>query len=150
MTRITSKLARRTTLALSGWLLAACSTDRMPTSIDQTPALAPASANRGLVTDLLGAPVAGVGTVITQVLTLERLIPLPGPVSASAAFGATGGSVSIPPRGVTLVVPAGAVSSSTEFRITAVPGATVAHEFEPHGTIFEKPLVLQQRLGPTS
>lgn len=145
-----SRIARRLTLALTGWLLAACSTDRLPTSPVQHPGLAPASATQDVVTDLVGATVSGVGTALPQVLTLERIVPLPLEVSASAAIGASGGKLSLPALGVTLVVPAGAVTKKIEFRITAIPGQTVAYEFEPHGTTFKKPLELQQRLAATT
>lgn len=150
MSHKTSTVVRRLTLALSGWLLAACSADRLPTGLENSAALLHASPNGAVVSEVVGAAVAGVGNALPQVLTLERLIPLPMNVSASAGIGNAGGSVSLPALGVTLVVPAGAVSKRTEFRITALAGSTVAYEFEPHGITFKKPLELQQSLASTT
>lgn len=149
MSQTSTKVARRLAVALTGWLLAACAAERSPTGIERS-AASPASPSSAVVTDLVGSTVAGVGSALPQVLTLERLVPLPMNVSAKGAIGASGGSLSLPALGVTLIVPAGAVSSRTEFRITALAGSTVAYEFEPHGITFKKPLELQQLLAPTT
>lgn len=68
------------------------------------------------------------------------------PVVASTTIGARGGALEIPQTGLVLTVPAGAVSQPTRFSVRALPGSIVAYEFEPHGTRFAKPLVLDQSL----
>jgi hypothetical protein len=55
--------------------------------------------------------------------------------------------LALPSAGLTIVVPAGAVSSPTRISVTAVPGDLVAYTFEPHGIKFAKPLQATQSFG---
>lgn len=102
---------------------AACSTDRIaaPTAPSNQPslALAPAAA----ISDILSA--------VEQTVTVGgRLSPLRHAVTATATIGSEGGRVSLPELGFELVVPRGAVSGATRFRVTALAGTTLSYEFE--------------------
>ena len=70
--------------------------------------------------------------------------------SASAVIGFFGGQISIPSLGLTVTVPALAVTTPTTITVTAVPGSVVAYEFEPHGLQFNVPVIVSQRLNGTS
>jgi hypothetical protein len=70
--------------------------------------------------------------------------------SASAQIGVLGGQISLPSLGLTVVVPAFAVTSTTTITVTAVPGNQVAYEFEPHGLQFNAPVIVRQSLAGTS
>jgi hypothetical protein len=76
---------------------------------------------------------------------VTRVSPLAQNISVSAVIGSDGGTISIPDAGLTLVVPAGAVTSSTTFTATALAG-----RLEPHGTKFAVPLQFTQDLRKVS
>jgi hypothetical protein len=84
------------------------------------------------------------------VSVLTRDVPLATSVTASATIGALGGTITLPEAGLTVTVPALAVTSPTVISVTAVAGAQVAYEFEPHGLQFAVPLVVTQVLDGTS
>lgn len=104
--------------------------------------------------DLLGGVVGGVTgtlkTVLTSVVGLKRSTPLAADITVTQTIGSSGGTLSIPAAGVTVVVPAGAVSSNVQFTMTARAGSLVAYDFAPHGITFAKPLVFTQSLNGTS
>ena len=75
---------------------------------------------------------------------VTRVVPLQQNISVSTVIGQDGGTISIPDAGLTLVVPPGAVTSSTNFTATALAGRLVAYEFEPAGTKFPVPLQFTQ------
>jgi len=77
---------------------------------------------------------------------VTRVVPLKQNIAVSAVIGQDGGTISIPDAGLTLVVPPGAVTSSTNFTATALAGRLVAYEFEPAGTKFPVPLQFTQDL----
>ena len=83
---------------------------------------------------------------LVPVRGVTRTSPLAQNISVSAVIGSDGGTISIPDAGLTLVVPVGAVTSSTKFTATALAGRLVAYEFEPHGTKFAVPLQFTQDL----
>jgi hypothetical protein len=128
-------LSRLGARLLSLFLLAGCARDAAspvePTAV--TPQK-PSSALLGLL------PVRGV----------TRSTPLSTNISVSAVIGKSGGTLTIPDAGLTLVVPAGAVTSNTKFTATALAGRVVAYEFEPHGTKFAVPLQFTQDLRKVS
>ena len=70
--------------------------------------------------------------------------------SASAQIGILGGQISLPSRGLTVIIPAFALTSPTTITVTAVPGNEVAYEFEPHGTQFALPVIVRPNLAGTS
>lgn len=80
---------------------------------------------------------------------LQRAVPLPYDVSATKIIGSGGGTLSLPSAGLTVTVPAGAVSYPMAFTVTALAGRPIAYEFGPHGARFAKPLTLTQDLRVT-
>jgi len=103
---------------------------------------------------LFGLP-SGLGggvatTVDTTVSALQLAVPLLTDISRSATIGPDGGSIQIPETGFRLDIPKNALSSPTLITVTAVQGAAVAYEFEPHGIALNKRLVVTQQLGLTS
>jgi hypothetical protein len=103
---------------------------------------------------LLGLPLGGGGGLVrvvdTTVTTLQRAVPLLADVSTSATIGPEGGTITLPQTGFRLDVPKNAVTQPTTITVTAVAGSTIAYEFEPAGTVFNKRLVVSQDLGLTS
>jgi len=85
----------------------------------------------------------------TTVYPLQRSTPLANNVSASTIVGVLGGNVSIPAAGLNVVIPPLAVAPGTRITVTALAGANVAYEFEPHGIKFAVPLVATQSLRGT-
>jgi hypothetical protein len=114
--------------------LSACGVES-PASPDQR-AITPASGASASI--LLGSP--------TAVTPLLRTTPLAAPISVSRTVGILGGAISIPQAGLTVVVPALAVTSPTTITVTALAGSQVAYEFAPHGIRFTTPLVMTQNL----
>src|SRR5438046_173787 len=92
--------------------------------------------------DSVTAPPAGARaqrTILSTPATVNvvtRNTPLSQSLSTSAVIGAFGGVLSIPGAGLTIVVPAFALSSPTRITVTAVAGNQVAYEFAPHGIHF--------------
>jgi len=114
-------------------LLAACSTD----------------SSRGSTPLQPSEPQASLVDVLTALRPLNRRVPLAHDVSASATIGRNGGTLRLPGTGLTVTVPAGAVTRDTRFKVTALAGRPVAYEFEPHGITFRKPLSAEQDLTGT-
>jgi hypothetical protein len=95
-----------------------------------------------------GAPPLGVvadekGAAIHPV---SREIALDTDVSWSFDVGPAGTTVRHPSTGLTISVPAGAVTAPTHITVIALRGAPLAYRFEPHGLQFERPLTLTQSL----
>ena len=84
------------------------------------------------------------------VTVLTRDTPLATSLSASATIGVLGGTIELPGAGLTVTVPAFAVTTPTTITVTAVAGSQVAYEFEPHGLQFAVPLGVTQVLDGTS
>lgn len=121
--------------AAASVLLSACAeTDNM---VAPSRTAAPAHAS----STLLGSAVS--------VSPLLRTTPLPAAITVSKSIGVLGGTISIPGAGVTVVVPALALSSTKTISVTALAGSNVAYEFEPHGITFNVPLALTQSLVNT-
>jgi hypothetical protein len=83
------------------------------------------------------------------VVVLQRATPLPSNITVTKYIGSGGGTLSVPGAGLTVNVPAGAVSYPTAFSVTALAGRPVAYEFGPHGAKFAKPLTMTQDLRVT-
>ena len=126
----------RATQLLAVWALAACAGDPASPSAPLRP-IAPVAPNAADV------------SVLMATTPLVRDVALARDVAVSRTIGRHGGSISIPSVGFTLVVPPGAVAHKTAFTVTALAGQAVAYEFEPHGTVFLRPLVATQRLSGT-
>ena len=95
-----------------------------------------------------GAPPLGVVTNPsgTPVLPVHRAVPLAQDRSWSFDVGPAGTVVHDGPTGLTIEVPAGAVSESTHITVVALQGAPLAYRFEPHGMQFPVPIRLVQSL----
>lgn len=93
-------------------------------------------------TDLISGP--------TRLNVVTWDTPVETAQSASATIGVLGGSISLPGTGLTIIVPALALTSPTTITVTAVVGNTVAYEFEPHGLQFNVPVIVRQSLSATS
>ena len=86
----------------------------------------------------------------TQMNVVTRNAPLATALTASADIGILGGQIRLPEAGLTVIVPALALTTTTTITVTAVVGNQVAYEFEPHGLQFNVPLVVTQSLAGTS
>jgi hypothetical protein len=95
-----------------------------------------------------GAPPLGVvqspGGVLVR--PVRRQQPMAAEVSFSFDVDARGGTVRHPSTGLTITVPAGAVSAPTHITVFALRGAPLAYRFEPHGLQFAQPIQLTQSL----
>jgi ZU5 domain len=141
-----ASLRRISLVAASLALFSACSSE--PTSAPQARIPAPAAPNADLLGGLLGGAVNLVQNLVLP--GLLRTSPLAADITVSQTIGAAGGTLSIPAAGVTVVVPAGALSSNTLITMTARKGSLVAYDFAPHGITFAKPLVFTQSLTGTN
>lgn len=136
MSLIQRSLIRRASLLLAvAAFAAACSTERVASPGDAAWSL-PSGASPAIA---LASPVAVRGAKWAQALTQD--------ITVSAVIGSAGGTLSLPQTGLTITVPAGAVSGPTLFSVTALHGQMVAYQFEPHGTKFAVPLQMAQDLG---
>ena len=86
----------------------------------------------------------------TTVNVVRRNTPLAAPISTTGTIGILGGQISIPAAGIKVVIPAFALTSTTQITVTAVAGDQVAYEFHPHGIQFLAPLLVTQNLTGTS
>jgi hypothetical protein len=133
------KLWRLVALTAAALGFAGCGVDRAAgPSADK---MMPESAAAGLLSELLDIPVS------KDILT--RKVALAQDITVAATIGKSGGTLSIPEAGFTLIVPPGAVGAPVEFSVTAIAGRSVAYEFAPHGIAFNVPLVARQDLRVT-
>ena len=131
---------------LSVFLLAGCARDAAtPLEPDTNPSTGTSTAS---TTEQFQQSATLLGLLPVRGVT--RIIPLRQNISVSAVIGPDGGTIAIPDAGLTLVVPPGAVTSSTNFTATALAGRLAAYEFEPHGTKFAVPLRFTQDLKQLS
>lgn len=84
-------------------------------------------------------------------LTLPPVLPptvsAPSASSASANIGPAGGVLKLASAGLTVVVPPGALASTTRLSLTSRAGSLLSYEFEPHGTQFAVPVRVTQDFG---
>jgi len=135
--------ARRTAVALGLSLsVGACAVDAPS---------APVAPEVPATNGLLGSTLGLVNGLLTNVTALLRLNPLDAPITRSVTVNnAIGGVLLVPETGLELIIPAGALPTSTmTITVKALPGRAVAYDFEPHGTRFVKPLQFRQSLGLT-
>ena len=95
-----------------------------------------------------GAPPLGVvetpgGALVHPV---RRQQSMANEVSWSFDVDVQGTTVRNPSTGLTITVPAGAVSGPTHITVFALRGAPLAYRFEPHGLQFAQPIQLTQSL----
>jgi hypothetical protein len=87
-----------------------------------------------------------------RVKVLERTPHLKETERATLTITAkAGGKLVLPNAGLEVTVPAGAIrSGSLTISVTAAPGKAVAYDFQPHGTVFLKPISIRQHLEKTT
>ena len=156
---IRSRFLRSFTLILATFATVSCS-DYSPTS--PTPPLAPAQAQDGLISGLVGVVTNLLGTVIK---VIEYVYDPNGiPVRAvqwsgthtnqartvSGYIGYAGGTLTIPGSDFTITFPQGALSNTTYISITSDASGYVSYDMKPHGLKFAKPVIVTQRLQNTA
>lgn len=87
---------------------------------------------------------------LTTVSPITRNTALADDVSWSFTVGSGGATSSNSAVGLTISVPAGAVSAPTVITVTALKGSAVAYSFAPHGLQFSRNVTLTQKLQGTS
>jgi len=100
----------------------------------------------------LGGLVGGLTNALglTNANGVLRKTPLASNITVRKTIGRSGGVLSIPAAGVSVVVPAGALNGDTQITMTARAGYLLAYDFEPHGVKFNVPLVFNQSLNNTN
>jgi len=77
-------------------------------------------------------------------------VKLPSLNTASASIGPKGGVLRLPSAGLTVVVPAGALSKVTTLSVSPRAGNALGYDFQPHGTQFAVALRVTQDLSSMS
>jgi hypothetical protein len=85
----------------------------------------------------------------SQVTVLERRVPLAHDEVVTRTIGRWGGVIHLPEAGLTMTFPWGAVKQATEITVTAPAGNLVGYLFGPHGTEFDRPVVMLQDMTKT-
>lgn len=80
---------------------------------------------------------------------IARDVPIGRSVATQIVVAPTGGSYTLP-GGLRITAPAGLFDTATTLTVTALPGRAVAYDFQPHGLVFRKPLMMQQELRGTN
>lgn len=135
------------TCALAAALLgAACSDAGQPLAPVQSRGESAASEQ------LLGGLIGGVINTLTNLLVppVNRTTPLANDVVWSFTAGPLGAVSSNASVGLTIVVPAGALSATKTITVTALSGAPVAYKFEPHLEFSRKVYLTQDLRGTTA
>jgi hypothetical protein len=144
-------IRRLATLALA-LAIAGCSDHTTAPVTLTAPTAGPSNDLLGGVLGTVGGVVGGVTDALglTTVHGIQRTVPLAEPITVVKTIGREGGYLNIPEAGVTVIVPAGALSSPTEITMTARAGSMIAYDFAPHGITFDRPLVFNQSLRGTN
>lgn len=126
------------------------------------PPVAPATAQNGLLSGLVGTVTDLLGPVIRVIPFVSDPEGIPvsavkwGPNhvnqvrSVSATIDVYGGTLSIPGSDFTITFPYGALSSPTAITITSDASGYVSYDMQPHGIRFAKPVIVTQRLKNTA
>jgi hypothetical protein len=136
-------LRRAAALSLA-FAAAGCAADVSPTA----PVAPSAASSHDLLG--LGGLTSGVVNALVPVTGLQRTTPLAQAITVTQNVGTLGGVIAIPQAGVSVVVPYGALKSTTTITMTARAGSLVAYDFAPDGIVFQKPLVFTQSLAGTN
>ena len=155
---IRSRFLRSSLLVLTTAIALSCS-EYSPTA----PTIqAPAQAQDGLLSGLLGLVTNLLGTVL-RVITFQY-DPNGIPVNAvkwtgthlnqtrsvSAYIGQNGGTLALPSSDFTITFPSGALSQTTLITIVSDGTGYVSYDMKPHGLTFAKPVTVTQRLQNTA
>jgi len=153
---IRSRFIRSLTLVLATFATVSCS-DYSPTGPS-----APATAQDGLISGVLGIVTNLLGTVIKVIEYVydPNGIPVTGVKwsgthtnqvrTVSGYVGTAGGTLVIPGSDFTITFPNGALSRTTLVTITSDATGYVSYDMQPHGLTFAKPVIVTQRLQNTA
>lgn len=90
-------------------------------------------------------------TSLLSVVAFTRDTAVTSSITRSFTFDAKGGAIDIKETGLHIDVPADAIPSPTlTISVTVLQGKAIAYDFQPHGTVFLKPLVFRQDLSNTT
>lgn len=154
---IRNRFVRSTLLVFTAAVALSCA-DYSPTA----PPQAPAQAQDGLLSGLLGTVTDLLGSVIRVIgfVSDPNGIPVTGVKwasshvnevrSVSATIGVNGGTLSIPGSDFSITFPYGALSQPTSIKIISDGSGYVSYDMQPHGLRFNKPVVVTQRMRNTS
>ncbi|MDQ6611315.1 MAG: hypothetical protein M3Y64_02690 [Gemmatimonadota bacterium] len=91
------------------------------------------------------------GKTLLPGLGLARQNLLVSPLVQSAIIDNRGGTIELKSLGLKITIPSGAITGAPiAITVKALAGSMVAYEFEPHGTVFAKPLKFEQSLDNTT
>jgi hypothetical protein len=150
---IRSRFIRSLALGLATVVALSCA-DTTPTG-----PFAPATAQDGLLSGVLGGVTGLLGSVLKIVVGVVAPVDV-HPVKwapthinevriVSGTIGVNGGTLSIPGSDFTITFPYGALSQPTPITITSDNSGYVSYDMEPHGTTFAKPVIVTQKLKNT-
>src|SRR5437762_10523954 len=155
LSMIRSKFLRSSLLVFATVAALSCS-DYSPTGPQ-----APAQAQYGLLSGLLGNVVNLLGSIIRVIgfQTSPDGIPVRAVQwssshvnevrSVSATIGYNGGTLTIPGSDFSITFPQGALSQPTSITIISDASGYVAYDMQPHGLHFAKQVIVTQRLKNT-
>ena len=126
----------------------ACSTADLPVTPRMHPEGVTPLADKIKATDSLMA-VTDIAYSDTAIV-LKRTTPLATALADTATIGSSGGTLQIPGAGLRVDIPSGALRTPLTITVTALAGANVTYEFQPHGTLFAKPVKVTQDLRATA
>jgi hypothetical protein len=126
--------------AAATWLATSCTDATSPTAMAPVRVEAQRDA-------LLGGVINSVTSLL--IAPVQRKQPLPSDVSWSFDAGPLGATTSNAAVGVTVVIPAGALSTTQHITVTALAGSAVAYGFSPH-LEFAKSVRITQDLRVTN
>jgi hypothetical protein len=78
------------------------------------------------------------------------LVPVPAGPAVTARVTIDGGVIALPSAGLRVTFPAGAVTEPVDVTVRTASARRVAYEFEPHGLVFARPVLVEQLLSGTS
>lgn len=154
---IRSRFVRSFALVLATFVALSCG-EYSPTA---PPVAAPATAQDGLLSGLVGTVNGLLGSVIRVIgfVSDPNGIDVRGVKWASshvneiravsATIGVNGGTLAIPGSDFSITFPYGALRAPTSITITSDASGYVSYDMQPHGLTFAKPVIVTQRLRNT-
>ncbi|HEY6089691.1 MAG TPA: hypothetical protein VD771_07850 [Gemmatimonadaceae bacterium] len=150
---IRSRFIRSFALGLAAVVALSCA-DTTPTG-----PIAPATAQDGLISGVLGGVNGLLGSVLKVVVGVVAPVDV-HPVKWAAThdnqehrvmgtIDYNGGTLSIPESDFTITFPYGALSSPTPITIVSDESGYVSYDMLPHGITFARPVIVTQRLRNT-
>lgn len=152
-----SKFVRSFTLVLATFVALSCADVTAP----KTPVAAPAQAQDGLLSGLIGIVTNLLGDVVKVIgfvtdpngIDVRGVKWAPSHVNqtrtVSGTIGYDGGVLAIPGSDFSIIFPKGALSQNTAITITSDASGYVSYDMKPHGLKFAKPVIVTQGLNDT-